>query len=140
MKGSSSSSSSPRISAFIILHSRSANIRMYSSRMGVDMTGRSRSILPGRYACDGGPEKSSAEYHGKAHHQLFSPKHRSGIIFGQAAAQTLLFGQVIGIVQGSQIRDPFFSLFATIGIDDLNAESCRQRIQKIHHAVLVILA
>ena len=39
---------------------------------------------------------------------------RLGVILREAATEALLFGEMVGIVQGRQVRNPFFSRFATI--------------------------
>lgn len=39
---------------------------------------------------------------------------RLGVILREAATEALLFGEMVGIVQGRQVRNPFFSLFATV--------------------------
>ena len=36
------------------------------------------------------------------------------VILREAAPESLLFGEVIGIVQGRQVRNPFFRFFATL--------------------------
>ena len=62
-----------------------------------------------------------------------------GVILREAAPEALLFGQMISIVQRCQVRDSFFGFLATIGVDNVQAVSRGQRIQKIYHAVFVIL-
>ena len=39
---------------------------------------------------------------------------RLGVVLREAATEALLFGEMVGIVQGRQVRNPFFSLFATV--------------------------
>ncbi len=37
-----------------------------------------------------------------------------GVILREAATEALLFSEMVGIVQGRQVRNPFFSFFATL--------------------------
>jgi hypothetical protein len=36
------------------------------------------------------------------------------VVLRETATESLLFGEVIGIVQGRQVRNPFFRFFATL--------------------------
>ena len=61
------------------------------------------------------------------------------IVFCEAAAKSLLFGKVVGVVEGSKIGDSFFCFIARVGIDELNAIARRESIEKIHQSIFVIL-
>ena len=62
------------------------------------------------------------------------------VVFREAATEALLFSQVVRVVDGSEIRDPFFRFLAALCLDNLNAESRRQRIEKIYQAIAMILS
>lgn len=61
------------------------------------------------------------------------------VVFGQATAEPLLLGKVVGVVQGRQVGDTLLRFIARIGIDDMQAVACGQSVQKIHQSVLVVL-
>ena len=38
------------------------------------------------------------------------------IVLGEAAAEALLLGKIVGVVQGGEVGDPFFCLVTRIGV------------------------
>ena len=52
-------------------------------------------------------------------------------VFFETASESLFLGKVVGIVHGCEIGDSFFGLVARIRIDDLDAISCGEGVEKI---------
>lgn len=61
------------------------------------------------------------------------------VVFREASAEAFLFGEVVGVMDGGQIRHPFFSFLATLRMDDLKPESCRKGIEKVYQPIAMIL-
>ncbi len=63
-----------------------------------------------------------------------------GIVFRQAPAEALFFGEVIRVMDRRQICDPFLGFFTGLRVDNVNPEARGQRIEEIHQAVAMILS
>jgi hypothetical protein len=61
------------------------------------------------------------------------------LLFFQTSPKSLLLGEIIGIVQRREIGDALFGLVACVGVDDVDAISGGEGVQKIHQPNLVIL-
>lgn len=64
----------------------------------------------------------------------------SGIVFREASAEALLFGEVVRVIDGGQIGDPFLGVFAALCVNNVNAESRRDGIEEVYQAIAMVLS
>ena len=62
-----------------------------------------------------------------------------GVVFREASAEAFLFGEVVGVMDGRQIRHPFFGVLAVLRMDNLKPESRRKGIEKVYQPIAMIL-
>lgn len=66
--------------------------------------------------------------------------HPSGIVFREASAEALLFGEMVRVMDRGQVRDSLLGVFTALCLHNLNPESRRNRIEKVYQAIAMILS